>query len=112
MKKAARAIGGAVATGLAWAAVWAPVAVVIGTMIVDPDDSIDEMWIVVGAYPGFLSGVVFSAVRGIAERGRGLAEVSLPRLAAWGAVSGLLVGAFPFFAGTPTSEIPLVRVGK
>ncbi len=51
---------------LTWAVVWAPVGVLIGR-IVDPNDSMEEMWVAVGAYPGFLCGTVFSAVLGIAE---------------------------------------------
>ena len=96
--------------GLAWAVVWAPVAVLIGTMIVDPDDSMDEMWVAVGAYPGFLCGVVFSVVRGIAGGRRRFDEWSLSRVAAWGALSGLPVGVFPFLVGTPTAELPLWRL--
>jgi hypothetical protein len=103
MKKWLRRIGGAALMGLAWGAAWAPVAVLIG-MIVDPDGSMDEMWVAIGAYPGFLCGVVFSAVVGIAEGGRRFDEVSRPRLAAWGAVSGLLVGVLPFVLGEPAGE--------
>jgi hypothetical protein len=96
--------------GLTWALVWAPVAVLIGTTIVDPNDSMDEMWIAVGALPGFIGGVVFSAVLGIAARHRRFEELSIPRFAAWGAVAGLLVGALPLVLGEPTSAIPLWRL--
>ena len=96
----------AVLMGLAWAVVWAPVAVLIGLGI-DPDGSADEMWPAIGAYPGFLSGVVFSAVLGIAERGRRLAELPAARAAAWGALAGLMVGVLPFTIGESTAEIPL-----
>ena len=80
----------AVLMAVTWAVVWAPLGVLIG-MIVDPDGSMDEPWVAVGAYPGFLCGVVFSAVLGITDSRRRLDELSLPRAAAWGAVSGLLV---------------------
>jgi hypothetical protein len=93
--------------GLTWALVWAPVAVLIGTTIVDPDDSMDEMWVLVGAYPGFIGGVVFSMVLAFAARHRRFAELSMPRFAAWGAVAGLLVGTLPFALGEPTSAVPL-----
>ncbi len=83
MKKWLRRIRGALGMGLIWAAGWAPVGVLIG-MIVDPDGSMDEMWVAVGAYPGFIGGVVFSAVLGIAEGRRRFDEVSLPRFGAWG----------------------------
>lgn len=107
MKYFTQRIRDAVLMGLAWAVVWAPVAVVVGTMIIDPDDSMDEMWVAVGAYPGFLCAVIFSAVLAIADRGRRLSEVSLARAGAWGAVAGLLVGVFPFTVGTATSALPL-----
>lgn len=107
MKKWLRRIRGAVLMGLAWAVVWAPVAVLIGTLIVDPDDSMDEMWVVVGAYPGFLCGALFSAGLGIADGRRRLDELSLSRVGAWGAASGLLVGLLPFVLGTPSSQRPL-----
>lgn len=101
----------AVLMGLAWAVVWAPVAVLMGTKIVDPDDSMDEMWVVVGAYPGFLCAVIFSAVRSVAARGRRLAELPLARAGAWGALAGVLVGVFPFTVGTPTTGVPLWLLG-
>lgn len=105
-----RRIGGAVLMGLVWAVVWAPVAVLIGTMIVDPDNSMDEMWFVVGAYPGFLCGALFSVVLGIAGGHRRFDELSVSRVAAWGAMSGLLVGVLPFVLGTPSTELPLWRL--
>ena len=83
MKKWLRRIRGAVLMGLTWAVVWALVAVLIG-MIVDPDGSMDEMWVAIGAYPGFIGGVMFSAVLGIAARRRRFDELSLPRFGAWG----------------------------
>jgi len=106
MKPWVRGIGRAVVMGLAWAVVWAPVAVVIGTMIVDPDNSMDEMWVAIGAYPGFLCALIFSGVLAIAERGRRLDEVSLSRAGIWGALAGVVVGVFPFTVGTSTSALP------
>lgn len=106
MKKWLRRIRGAVGMGLVWALVWAPVAVLVG-MVVDPDGSMDEMWAAVGAYPGFLGGVVFSAVLAVAARRRRLDELSISRVAAWGGLAGLLVGVFPFAVGESTSALPL-----
>ncbi|HEX8433147.1 MAG TPA: hypothetical protein VF625_17800 [Longimicrobium sp.] len=91
--------------GLTWAVVWAPVAVLAG-MIVDPDGSMDEMWVLIGAYPGFIAGVVFAALLGMAER-RGVDELSPGRAGAWGALAGLLVGVLPFTIGESTSSLPL-----
>src|SRR5687768_13566090 len=106
-----RRIGRAVGLGLAWAVVWAPIAVLIGTTIVDPDNSMDEMWPVIGAYPAFLCAVIFSALLGIAERGRSLDQLSLARAGAWGALAGIVVGVFPLTVGTPTSSVPLWQLG-
>src|SRR5688572_18627016 len=82
-------------TALTWAVVWAPLGVLIG-MIVDPDGSMDEPWVAVGAYPGFLCGVVFSAVLGITDSRRRFDDLSLSRAGTWGGVSGLLVIVLPF----------------
>ena len=109
MKKWLRRIRGAITLGLTWAVAWAVVAVLVG-MIVDPDGSMDEMWPAIGAYPGFLSGVVFSVVLGIAERRRRFAELSLRRFAAWGAVAGLVLGVVPFMLGESTSQLPLWKL--
>lgn len=100
MKRWLRRVRGAVGLGITWALFWAPVAVLIG-FIVDPDGSLDEMWPAIGAYPGFLGGVVFSIVLGIAARQRRIEELSVPRVAAWGALAGLMVGTLPFLIGEP-----------
>jgi hypothetical protein len=91
---------------LTWAVAWAPIGVVIGT-IVDPRDAMDEPWVAVGVFPGFLCGAIFAALLGIANGHRRLADWPLSRAGAWGAVSGLLVGMLPFVSGTVNNELPL-----
>ncbi|HET7274745.1 MAG TPA: hypothetical protein VFI91_06170 [Longimicrobiaceae bacterium] len=110
MKKWLRRIRGALGMGLTWAIVWAPIGILIG-MVVDPDGSMDEMWVLVGAYPGFLGGVVFATVLGIAARRRRLEELSIARFAAWGALAGFLVGTFPFLIGDSSTEMPAWMLG-
>lgn len=95
-----RRIRGAVGTGITWAIVWAPIAVVVGTQIIDPTNAMDEMWVIVGALPGFVSGVIFSAVLGFSARRRRLAELSVPRVGAWGALAGMVTGIIPFMIGS------------
>ena len=97
-----RRIRDAVLMGLAWAAVWAPIGVLVG-LIVDPDESMDEMWPAIGAYPGFLCGAVCSMALGVAKGRRRFNELSLSQVGAWGAASGLLVGLLPF-VGLASSE--------
>ena len=106
MKRSLRAMWRAVLMGLCWAVVWAPVGVLVG-LIVDPDGSKDEPWVLIGAYPGFLCGVLFYAVLAIAERRQRLQDLALTRVGAWGASAGLLVGALPFTIGDSTSRLPV-----
>ena len=106
VKKWLKRIRSALVMGLIWAVAWAPVGVLIG-MVVDPDGSMDEMWFLIGAYPGFLGGVVFAAVLGMAARHRRFEELSLGRCAAWGAGAGFLVGMLPVLLGSPTTATPL-----
>ena len=110
MKKWLRGIRDAVAMGLAWAAGCTLVGmlgvVVFYTLFPNTPDVFD-IWIPVFAYPGFFGGVIFSALLRLAEGGRRFDELSLPRLAAWGAVAGLLVGVLPFVLGTPSAQYPL-----
>ena len=96
-----------VLTALTWGVVWAPLGVLTGS-IWDPTDSMDEPWIALGAYPGFLCGLVFCAVLAIADGRHRLDELSPFRAGAWGAFSGLLVMALPMtgLAGTPNTEHP------
>lgn len=103
LNKWLRRVRGAVGMGLTWAIVWAPVAVLIG-LIVDPTDSMDEMWPMIGALPGFLGGVVFSAVLGFAANRRKLSDLSIRKVALWGAGARLFVGVVPFLLGTAAAS--------
>jgi hypothetical protein len=103
MKKWLTRIRGAVGMGLTWAAGWALAGILIGvTSKLLPGLPWDSFFRVFDAplpalaIPGFFGGVFFSAVLGIAGRGRRFRELSLPRFAAWGAVGGLLLTLFPF----------------
>lgn len=95
LRKAGRAVG----IGVAWALGWAPIAVIAGTTIIDPDGSMDEMWVLIGAYPGFICAVLFCALLAVVERGRAMHEVPLGRLALYGALAGLTLGLLPVLIG-------------
>jgi hypothetical protein len=115
MKKWLRRIRGAVLMGLTWAVIWAPIGLLIGA-IVDPDGTMDEPWIMVGTLPGFLAGVIFSVVLGIAAGRRRLDELSVRKFAGWGALAGLLLGALPMIVGDYNPSVarwlPLVVLGS
>lgn len=101
MKKWLERISRAVVMGLAWAAAWIPVGVIVGFMIVgeaEPEHIGGPL------YAGFLCGALFSAVAGIAASRRRLDELSLTQAGAKGAVSGLLVGVLPFVLGDSSGE--------
>lgn len=100
----------ALVMGLTWAVLWAPVGVLVG-LVVDPDGSMDEMWPAIGAYPGFLCGILFSGVLVALSRRRRLEDLSLGRFAAWGALAGAATGVLPFFIGDPTSDAPVWLFG-
>jgi threonine/homoserine/homoserine lactone efflux protein len=106
MRQSLKRIRGAIGMGITWALGWAPVAVLVGTQIIDPDDSMDEMWVMVGALPGFLSGVLFSIVVGVAARRQRLDELTIARVARWGAIAGLFIGILPFLIGDTDGSPP------
>jgi hypothetical protein len=94
-------------TALAWGMLWAPLGVITG-IVWDPNDAMDEPWIALGAYPGFLCGLVFCSLLALTDHRRRLAELSPARAGAWGALAGLLVMALPMMGllGTPNTEHP------
>ena len=101
-----RRIRGALLMGITWALVWAPIGLLIG-FIVDRDGRMDEPWIAVGALPGFFAGVVFSVLLGIIGRRHRFEDFSLRRFATWGGAAGLIMGTFPFLAGSLNPALPV-----
>ena len=98
MTKLLKRIRAVVLMGVMWAVAWLPIGPLIG-FIVDRDGSMDEPWIAVGALPGLLGGMAFSIVLLIAERRHRFDALTMPRVTAWGALGGLLVGLAPFVLG-------------
>ena len=54
-----------------------------------------DIWPAALAYPGLVGGVAFSVVLGVAARRRRFDELSMPAVAGWGALGGLLVSLIP-----------------
>ena len=90
---------------LTWAVVWAPFGPLLG-FIFDRHGTMDEPWVLVGALPGFLCGLLFSVFLGTTERKRSIHQLSLARIAAWGAVGGFLLMTALSFLGTPNTGHP------
>ena len=96
----------ALTVGLIWALTWAPVGVLVG-LVVDPHGRLDEPWLLIFAYPGFAGGVLFAIILARRAARRTVADLSLPQMAGWGGMAGLIVGSLPFLIGTPTGRVEL-----
>jgi hypothetical protein len=95
-------IRGAIGMALTWAAGWAGAGVLIGVSSNLfpglPWDRFFEVFdapLVMLALPGFLGGLIFSVVLGVAAREKTFDELSVPRFAALGAIGGLLLSLVP-----------------
>lgn len=89
MKKWLRRIRGAIGMGLTWAIAWFGAGLVL--LLVVGFGAGDVPFPLVFGVLGFLAGVMFSGVLGIAERRRRFDQMSLPRFAVWGGIGGLLL---------------------
>jgi hypothetical protein len=102
--------------GLAWGVVGFLIGMgieLIHSIWPNPLGSAVDIWPAALAYPGFLAGIAFSAVLGIAGRRRRFDELSLPRVAAWGAVGGFFVSLIPaamVVLGLATPNVPLWQI--
>ena len=110
VRKWSKRFGSIVVVGLAWAAIWAILAVLVGTITgLLSDHSLETHVDPLGAMaiPGFLAGVIFAVVLLFAEGDRRINELPIPVLAAWGAVAGLLLSVLSLLLGTPSDRYPL-----
>jgi hypothetical protein len=85
-------LGEAVKMGLIWAATWFGVGmtILVVALILTGETGADVPYPLGFAMLGFFAGAVFSGMLGTVRRDRRLHEFSLPSVAAWGALSGLL----------------------
>ena len=103
MTKWLRRIRAAVGVGLTWSVLW-----VLGGLVIGIASKllpglpwgwffdVFDAPLPALAMPGFVGGVLFSVVLGVAGRRRRFRDLSVPRFAAWGAVGGFLLTLFPF----------------
>jgi hypothetical protein len=107
MNKVLRRIRGGIGMGLTWAAVWfgAGMIMMLGLLLITGSTGADVPYpLGFGAF-GFLAGVTFSAILGLAERRRRFDQMSLPRFAGWGAGGGFLLSAI-FVSAVALAEDP------
>ena len=103
MKQWWRRIRAAIGMGLAWGAAFSFAGGVLARV---PGFDSDLPFPLLFAPLGFATGVIFSGILVGMERRRGFDHTSLPRFAAWGAASGLLLTGI-FVAGAALRGAPL-----
>jgi hypothetical protein len=90
MRKWLRRIGGAIGMGLTWAAAWGVAGMVPRWLF---GFNTDVPFPLVFGVLGFIAGVTFFGFLLLFERRHGLDQMTFPRFAAWGGISGLLLSA-------------------
>ena len=127
MKTWVRRVRAAVGMGLLWAAAWFAVGMVL-LAIIGPDAA-DVPFPLGFGLLGFLAGATFSALLTVGERRRRFDQMSLARVAGWGAAGGVALGGmlslvaggeFPVLAmtfalaggGTAAGSLLLARKGQ
>lgn len=112
MKRLLRRIRGIIGTGLTWAAAWIGLGAGIGALAGYPLTYLVRIALS-NSVGGFIAGSAFAVILSIAERKRTLADLSLKRVALWGAAGGLLVTSIPLAFGAPVAFLlgPLVING-
>jgi len=112
-----RRVRGAIGMGVVWAIGWAATGLLIGAAsVLLPGLPWNRFFAVFDAplpamgVPGFVGGVLFSLVLGVAAHRRRLNELSLIAVTVWGALGGLLLSLVP---STLTSlGLVTVRIGQ
>ena len=90
MGKWVRRIRGAIGMGLTWGVAWSLAGSVPRWLF---GFNTDVPFPLVFGVVGFIAGVIFFAVLVVTEGRRRLDQMSLPRFAGWGAISGFLLSA-------------------
>jgi hypothetical protein len=104
VKNIMRKIRGMVGTGLTWAAAWIGLGAGLGAIAGFPLGSLFRLALS-NSIGGFVAGASFALILSVAERKKTLNELSLKRVALWGAVGGLVVTSIPLAFGTPVAYL-------
>ena len=91
MLKWLRRIRGSIGMGFTWAAAWFAVGFVPRWVF---GFNTDVPFPLVFGVLGFMAGIIFSGLLMLIESRRTVAQMTLPRFAAWGGLAGLLLSAF------------------
>ena len=116
MKSWLRRIRGALGLGLSWGITGflaGTVLELLHNLWPNPVGGAFDLWPMALAGPGLLAGRAFSVVLGIAGRRYRFDELSVPRVAAWGAIGGALVSLIPAAMvglGLASANVPLLEI--
>jgi hypothetical protein len=113
MKRLLRRIRGIIATGVTWAFAWIGLGAGLGVLAGFPLSYLLRMALN-NSVSGFLAGASFAVILSVAERNHSLRELSLRRVAVWGAAGGLLLSFLPLVFGIPLAYLLgplLINVG-
>lgn len=106
-----RRVRGVLGMGVIWAIGWAVLGGALMEGVIDPNGEIVDIWPVLLAIFGFLGGIVFGIVLGVAAGRRRFDELSVPQFTAFGALAGLLVGIFVMTMGAGIPALLLTTLG-
>ena len=104
MKSWIRRARGALGLAVTWALGWVPVGaifgVTMGLLVSDPTGVLAGVaaWAMLFGALGFVGGGLFSIVLSVTEGRRRFDQLALPRVTAWGAAGGFLLGVLALMA--------------
>jgi len=102
-------VRGVLGTAFTWALAWIGLGAGLGALAGFPLSYLLRMALN-SSVAGFIAGASFAVILSVAERNQSLEDLSLKRVALWGAVGGLLLSVIPMAFGVPVPYLlgPLV----
>lgn len=109
MNRLLKRIRGVLGTAATWALAWVGLGAGIGALA-GYNLSVLIQMALNSSVAGFIAGASFAVILSVAERNQSLEDLSLRRVALWGAVGGLLLSVIPMAFGVPVAYLlgPLV----
>jgi len=112
MKRFLKRIRGIIGTGVTWALAWVGLGAVVGALVGYPVSFLFRIALS-NSVSGFIAAAAEAAIIAVAERKHTLDDLSLKRVAVWGAIGGGLLSFVPMAYGVPLAYLlgPLVING-
>ena len=109
MNRILKRVRGVLGTAFTWAIGWVGLGAGIGALAGFPLSYLLRMALN-SSVAGFIAGASFAVILSFAERNHTLEDLSLRRVALWGAVGGLILSVIPMAFGVPVPYLlgPLV----